>query len=122
MLSVLKVEIKIAILCNLGTAWQPAAMPTYYVQTTLLSDGEHYGALENLVAVGGGQAGQKQNGKLFRPRRGRRRGEDTEAFVAKLQLQPVAGLTLGLMCRYLSWVFTDTLIVAQVITSNCSML
>ena len=122
MLSVLKVEIKIAILCNLGTAWQPAAMPTYYVQTTLLSDGEHYGALENLVAVGGGQAGQKQNGKLFRPRRGRRRGEDTEAFVAKLQLQPVAGLTLGLMCRYLSWVFTDTLIVAQVIRSNCSML
>ena len=117
-------EIKIAILCNLGTAWQPAAMPTYYVQTTLLSDGEHYGALENLVAVGGGQAqaGQKQNGKLFRPRRGRRRGEDTEAFVAKLQLQPVAGLTLGLMCRYLSWVFTDTMIVAQVITSNCSML
>ena len=122
MLSVLKVEIKIAILCNLGTAWQPAAMPTYYVQTTLLSDGEHYGALENLVAVGGGQAGQKQNGKLFRPRRGRRRGEDTEAFVAKLQLQPVAGLTLGLMCRYLSWVFTDTMIVEQVITSNCSML
>ena len=115
-------EIKIAILCNLGTAWQPAAMPTYYVQTTLLSDGEHYGALENLAAVGGGQAGQKQNGKLFRPRRGRRRGEDTEAFVAKLQLQPVAGLTLGLMWRYLSWVFTDTLIVAQVITSNCSML
>ena len=122
MLSVLKVEIKIAILCNLGTAWQPAAMPTCNVQTTLLSDGEHYGALENLVAVGGGQAGQKQNGKLFRPRRGRRRGEDTEAFVAKLQLQPVAGLTLGLMCRYLSWVFTDTLIVAQVIRSNCSML
>ena len=50
------------------------------------------------------------------------RGEDTEAFVAKLQLQPVAGLTLGLMCRYLSWVFTDTMIVAQVIRSNCSML
>ena len=93
-------------------------MPTYYVQITLLSDGEHYGALQNLVAVGGGQAGQKQNGKLFRPRR----GEDTEAFVVKLQLQPVAGLTLGLMCRYLSWVFTDTLMVAQVIRSNRPML
>ena len=48
-------------------------MPTYYVQITLLSDGEHYGALQNLVAVGGGQAGQKQNGKLFRPRRGEAR-------------------------------------------------
>ena len=49
-------------------------------------------------------------------------GEDTEAFVVKLQLQPVAGLTLGLMCRYLSWVFTDTLMVAQVIRSNRPML
>ena len=75
--------------------------------------------------MGGGQAGQKQNGKLFRPaeaRRGRGRGEDTEAFVVKLQLQPVAGLTLGLMCRYLSWVFTDTLMVARVIRSNRPML
>ena len=74
--------------------------------------------------MGGGQAGQKQNGKLFRPRRrrGRGEGEDTEAFVVKLQLQPVAGLTLGLMCRYLSWVFTDTLMVARVIRSNRPML
>ena len=70
--------------------------------------------------MGGGQAGQKQNGKLFRPRRGE--GEDTEAFVVKLQLQPVVGLTLGLMCRYLSWVFTDTLMVARVIRSNRPML
>ena len=69
-----------------------------------------------------GQAGQKQNGKLFRPRRGEGEGEDTEAFVVKLQLQPVAGLTLGLMCRYLSWVFTDTLMVARVIRSNRPML
>ena len=95
MLSVLKVEIKIAILCNLGTAWQPAAMPTYYVQTTLLSDGEHYGALENLVAVGGGQAGQKQNGKLFRPRRGPRRGRGYRGLCSKTAVAACGRVNLG---------------------------
>ena len=69
-----------------------------------------------------GTSGAKTEWKVIPAEARRGEGEDTEAFVVKLQLQPVAGLTLGLMCRYLSWVFTDTLMVARVIRSNRPML